>query len=94
MPSQLNNSYVTSYITSALIGLMCKFSCIKQSLLFKGQGPVVQSIVSLTSSLVVKILTALVSTISNSQVFLLLTFFSAKISAYMPYLMIKVLTIR
>ena len=33
--------------------------------------PVVQSIVSLTSSLVVKMLTVLVSTISNSQVFLL-----------------------
>ena len=35
------------------------------------QGPVVQSIVSLTSSLVVKMLIVLVSTISNSQVFLL-----------------------
>ena len=35
------------------------------------QGPVVQSIVSLTSSLVVKMLTVLVSTMSNSQVFLL-----------------------
>ena len=34
-------------------------------------GPVVQSVVSLTSLLVVKMLTALVSTISNSQVFLL-----------------------
>ena len=33
--------------------------------------PVVQSVVSLTSSLVVKMLTVLVSTISNSQVFLL-----------------------
>ena len=32
-------------------------------------GPVVQSIVSLTSSLVVKMLTVLVSTISNSQIF-------------------------
>ena len=32
-----------------------------------GQGPVVLSIVSLTSSLVVKMLTVLVSTISNSQ---------------------------
>ena len=32
-------------------------------------GPVVQSIVSLTSSLVVKMKTLLVSTISNSQVF-------------------------
>ena len=36
-------------------------------------GPVVQSIVSLTSSLVVRMLTVLVSTISNSQVFLLKT---------------------
>ena len=38
---------------------------------FITSGPVVQSIVSLTSSLVVKMLTVLVSTISNSQVFLL-----------------------
>ena len=37
----------------------------------KVQGPVVQSIVSLTSSLVVKMLTILVIIISNSQVFLL-----------------------
>ena len=34
-------------------------------------GPVVQNIISLTSLLVVKMLTVLVSTISNSQVFLL-----------------------
>ena len=34
-------------------------------------GPVVQSIVSLTSLLVVKMLTVLISTITNSQVFLL-----------------------
>ena len=33
-------------------------------------GPVVQSVVSLTSSLVIKMLSVLVSTISNSQVFL------------------------
>ena len=49
------------------------------------QGPVVQSIVSLTSSLVVKFLTALVSTISNSQVCLLKSyshFFSKNISMY------------
>ena len=69
-------------------------------------GPVVQSIVSLMSSLVVKMLTVLVSTISNSQVQMqkLLvssvcksksySHFSAKILAYLPYLMIKVLTIR
>ena len=35
------------------------------------QGPAVQSVVSLKSSLAVKMLTVLVSTISNSQVFLL-----------------------
>ena len=58
------------------------------------QGPVVQSIVSLKSSLVVKMLTVLVSTISNSQVFLLKNvssfckcksyshFFSKNISVY------------
>ena len=34
-----------------------------------GQGTVLQSVVSLTGSLVVKMLTVLVSTISNSQVF-------------------------
>ena len=33
------------------------------------QGPVVQSVISLTSLLVVKIVTVLVSTISNSRVF-------------------------
>ena len=37
----------------------------------KHQGPVVQSIISLKSSLVVKMLTGLVSTKSNSQVVLL-----------------------
>ena len=67
--------------------------------LFVNLGPVVKSIISLMSTLVFKILTVLVSTISNSQVFLLKTkasyfIFSAKILAYMPYLMIKVLTIR
>ena len=39
----------------------------------KGLGLVVQSIVSLRSSLVVKMLTVLVSTTSNSQIFLLKT---------------------
>ena len=68
--------------------------------------PVVRSIVSLTRSLVVKMLTVLVTTISNSQVFLLKKLwaafanakathiFLAKILAYNPYLMIEVLTIR
>ena len=50
------------------------------------QGPVVQSIVSLTCSLVVKMLTVLRSIISNSQVFLLKKcekhFFSKNISIY------------
>ena len=48
------------------------------------QGPDVQSIVSLTSLLVVKMLTALVSTISNSQVFLpkKCAFFSKNIRVY------------
>ena len=49
----------------------------------QNQGPVVQSIVSLTSSLVIKMLPVLVGTISNSS-------FSAKILTYMPHLMIKV----
>ena len=68
-------------------------------------GPVVQSIVGLTSSLVVKTLTVLVNTISKSQIFCWknvssfckcksYSHFSAKILVYMPYLMIKVLTIR
>ena len=51
----------------------------------------------------VKMLTVPVSKISNSQEYLLkkyeqmqklLTFFSAQIIAYVPYLMMKVLTIR
>ena len=39
--------------------------------IFGKLGPVVQSVVSSMSSLVVKILTVLISTISNSQIFLL-----------------------
>ena len=49
--------------------------------LFWNQSPVVQSIVSLTSLLVVKMLTVLVSIISDSQVFLL-KIFSKNISVY------------
>ena len=51
----------------------CAFEEDRESLVkcSKNLGPVVESIVSLTSSLVVKMLTILVSTISNSQVFLL-----------------------
>ena len=53
----------------------------------KQQGPVVQSIISLASLLVVKKFTVLVTTISNSQIFLLekknlSSFFSAKMLAY------------
>ena len=47
---------------SLIFVLLCVLDC---------QGPVVQSIVSLTSSLVVKMSTVLVSTISKLQVFLL-----------------------
>ena len=68
------------------------------------QGPVVQSIVNLMSLLVVKMLTVLVNTISDSHVYLLKMcvafvnaktthIFSAKSLAYMPYLIIKVLMI-
>ena len=67
-------------------------------------GPVVQSMVRLMSSLVVKMLTFLVSTISNSLVFLLKNvssfanakathIFQQKKLACMPYLMSKVLKI-
>ena len=48
----------------------------------KYQDPVVQSIVSLTNSLVVKMLTALVSTISNSHNISSLHFFSQNIGIY------------
>ena len=53
-------------------------------------GPVVQSVVSLTSSLVVKMLTVLVNTISNSQLFLLKKckyshFFSKNINIYATF---------
>ena len=67
---------------------------------FKNHDPAVQSIISLTNSLVAKIITALVSTVSNLQLLFAekcakaTHIFSAKILAYMRYLMIKVLTIR
>ena len=47
----------------------CMFTCRNNINIY--QGPVVQIIVNLTSLLMVKMLTVLVSTISNSQVFLL-----------------------
>ena len=51
---------------------------------------------SLMSSLVVKMLTVLVTTISNLQVFLLkkcelLAFFQQKVSMYLPYFKIEIL---
>ena len=58
-------------------------------------GPFVQSVVSLMSSFRDKMLTALLSTLKNVsslQMQKLLNFFSSQILAYMPYLMIKVLT--
>ena len=52
--------------------ISCKVSLLETSCLkCQNQGPVVQSVVCLTSPLVVKILTVLGNTISNSQVFLL-----------------------
>ena len=69
------------------------------------QGPVAQSIVSLKSLLVVKMLTVHVSTIYNSQLFFAKKnvssfcsakathIFSAKTLSYMLYLMFKILTI-
>ena len=48
-----------------------RHSMIMNSALKMHQGPVVQSIISLTSLLVVKMLTVLIRTISNSQEFLL-----------------------
>ena len=61
------------------------------------QGPVVQNIVSLTTSLVVKMLTVQFTGIfaEKCEMQKLLTFFfRQKILAYMPYLMIKDITIR
>ena len=63
-------------------------------------GPVAQSVVSLTNSLVFKMLTVLVSATLISQVLFAeknvkaTHIYSTKILAYMPFLMIKVLTIR
>ena len=81
VPCEPNSSYSFGLI------LLKLYKCFNQSL-----GPVVQSIVSLMRSLVVKMLTAPVSTISNSQVFLLKNvcsfcksysyFFSKNISVY------------
>ena len=72
---------------------MLPFRAMNMPVLFN-QGPVVQSVIRLTSSLVVKMLTVLVSTISNSHLFLLKNvssfckcesyshFFSKNISVY------------
>ena len=50
-------------------------------------GPVIQSIISLTNSLVVKMLKKCEKLAKAIHIF------SAKISAYLPYLMTKILTI-
>ena len=55
--------------------------CKNWSAFARFQGPFVQSVVNLMSSLRVKVLTVLVSTISNSQVFLLKKF-SKTINTY------------
>ena len=94
MPPCLNVVYlfISSYVCIDLSVNNKVLFC--SVLICKPQGPVVQSIVSLTSSLVVKMLTVLVSTISNSQVFVLKNvssfckcksysnFFSKNISVY------------
>ena len=54
-----------------MIHLKCHIKSEKKKKKKRNQGPIVQNIVSLTSSLVVKMLTVLVSKIPNSQVFLL-----------------------
>ena len=80
-----------SHITTCIVGSS-----------FKMQGPDVQSILRLTSWLVVKMLTVLVSTVQYLihrylekllQMPKQLTFFLANILVYFPHLMIKVLMI-
>ena len=81
------NNLLGSYLTTARMRL---------TTVYTDQGPVVQSTASLTSSFEVKMLTALVSTVSNLLLFLMKKvwvafanakathIFSAKILAYMP----------
>ena len=59
------------YKSKGSYGKVLKCQVFKINTAFPIQGPVVQSIVSLTSSLVVKMLTVLVRMISDSQIFLL-----------------------
>ena len=54
-----------------MFGSVCPMLRVNTTEHFLHLGPVVQSVVHLMSSLVVKLLTVLVSTISNSHVFLL-----------------------
>ena len=59
------------------------------------QGPVVQSIVNLTSLLMTNLLTVVAKVFSNTLIFLLqklLTFFQQKISVYLPYFKIEIFT--
>ena len=71
----LNNLYLLIWIQHSSLAntvfALGPSNSVMRGLWCTDQGPVVQSVVSLTSSLVVKILTVLVSTISNLQVFLL-----------------------
>ena len=59
------------YQLAMMLVLLSSAAVYTRCAVFRYLGPVVQSIVSLTSSLVVKMLTVLVSTISNAQVFVL-----------------------
>ena len=64
-------SSATSLLITICIWALQVRKFVKEEYMVIVLGPVVQSIVSLTSSLVVKVLTVTVSTVSNSQVFLL-----------------------
>ena len=70
----------TTFSTSPLFKVSLEGGSLTQVLLYlvlicnqndDDLGPVVQSVISLTSLLVIKMLTVLVNTISNSQLFLL-----------------------
>ena len=97
-------SYVVYNLRQSIIHVCCQYfrehGPMGLGMLESKHGPVVQNIVSLTRSLVViKILTALLTIISNIDIFAeknmckSYSHFSAKILVYMPYLMTKVLTI-
>ena len=64
-------AHLGSLLRAFVVGCQNHWILLNVSMESKGLGPVVQSIVSLTSSLVIKMLTVLVNTVSYSQVFLL-----------------------